>query len=115
MRTSAWLDPPDARSKYNRQTMKIATWNVNGIRARHSQFVEFAAAEKPDVICLQELKAKVEQIPQTCAIEGYTCYWHGGGAYSGVALIISRDFAPEVEFTHPEFDTEHRIVQAQIE
>ena len=94
--------------------MKIATWNVNGIRARHEQFAQWATAEKPDVICLQELKAKPEQIPQTCSIEGYSCYWHGGGSYSGVALHVRSSFASEVAFTHPEFDQENRIVQAQI-
>ncbi|HEX7707550.1 MAG TPA: exodeoxyribonuclease III [Thermoanaerobaculia bacterium] len=95
--------------------MKIATWNVNGIRARHEQFAAWAASEKPDVICLQELKAKVEQIPQTCLIEGYTCYWHGAGAYSGVGLHIRKEFAADVTHTHPDFDFETRIVQAQIE
>jgi exodeoxyribonuclease-3 len=95
--------------------MKVATWNVNGIRARHEQFAQWASVEKPDVICLQELKAKLDQIPQTCSIEGYTCYWHGAGAYSGVALHVRREFAPEPVFTHPEFDLETRIVQAQIE
>jgi exodeoxyribonuclease-3 len=94
--------------------MKIATWNVNGIRARHEQFIEFVATEKPDVICLQEIKAKIEQVPQTCSIEGYTCYWHGAGGYSGVALHIRRGFSGEPVYTHPEFDTETRIVQAQI-
>lgn len=95
--------------------MKIATWNVNGIRARHEQFAAFAAAEQPDVICLQEIKAKLDQIPQSCSIEGYTCYWHGAGGYSGVGLHVRRAFAPEVEYTHPDFDHETRIVQAQIE
>jgi len=95
--------------------MKVATWNVNGIRARHEQFAEWAMAEKPDVICLQELKAKLEQIPQTCSIEGYTCYWHGAGAYSGVGLHIRTEFAADAAFTHPDFDHETRIVQAQIE
>ncbi|HUP60050.1 MAG TPA: exodeoxyribonuclease III [Thermoanaerobaculia bacterium] len=95
--------------------MKIATWNVNGIRARHEQFAQWAASEKPDVICLQELKAKLDQIPQSCSIEGYTCYWHGAGAYSGVGLHVRTGFAPHVEFTHPEFDQETRVVQAQIE
>ena len=94
--------------------MKIATWNVNGIRARGEQFAEWMAAEKPDVVCLQEIKAKVEQVPQACFHEGYTCYWHGAGGYSGVALHVRRDFALEVEFTHPPFDLETRIVQAQI-
>ena len=95
--------------------MKIATWNVNGIRARHEQFASWAAAEKPDVICLQEIKAKLDQIPQTCSIEGYTCYWHGAGGYSGVGLHIRDGFARDVTCTHPQFDQETRIVQAQIE
>jgi exodeoxyribonuclease-3 len=95
--------------------MKIATWNVNGIRARHEQFVAWTAAEQPDVICLQEIKARLDQIPQTCSVEGYTCYWHGAGGYSGVALHVRTGFAEKPEFTHPSFDTETRIVQAQIE
>jgi exodeoxyribonuclease-3 len=95
--------------------MKLATWNVNGIRARHEQFVQWAAAEQPDVICLQEIKAKLDQIPQACSIEGYNCYWHGAGGYSGVGLHVRRGFADGVEFTHPSFDLETRIVQAQIE
>ncbi len=95
--------------------MKIATWNVNGIRARHEQFAQWAAVEKPDVICLQEIKAKIDQIPQACSIEGYTCYWHGAGGYSGVGLHVRTEFARDAVFTHPHFDTETRIVQAQIE
>jgi len=95
--------------------MKIATWNVNGIRARHEQFPDWVKVEQPDVICLQEIKAKLEQIPQTCTVEGYTCYWHGAGGYSGVGLHVRREFASDPQFTHPEFDNETRIVQAQIE
>lgn len=95
--------------------MKVATWNVNGIRARHEQFPQWASEAKPDVICLQEIKAKLDQIPQSCAVEGYTCYWHGAGGYSGVAMHVRREFAENVTFTHPEFDHETRIVEAQIE
>jgi exodeoxyribonuclease-3 len=94
--------------------MKIATWNVNGIRARTAQFVEWVAAEKPDIVCLQELKASIQQVPESCTIEDYTCYWHGAGAYSGVALHVRRAFAEQPVFTHPSFDSETRIVQAQI-
>ena len=94
--------------------MKVATWNVNGIRARHEQFTAFVAAEQPDVICLQEIKAKIDQVPQSCSIDDYSCYWHGAGGYSGVALHIRRGFAEQPEFTHPDFDVETRIVQAQI-
>ena len=96
--------------------MKIATWNVNGIRARHTQFSDWVAAEQPDVICLQEIKAKIDQIPETvCNLEGYTCYWHGAGGYSGVALHVRRPSFPDQPlFSHPEFDHETRIVQAQL-
>jgi len=95
--------------------MKIATWNVNGIRARHEQFLEFVERERPDVVCLQELKAKLDQVPASiCSLNGYWCYWHGAAAYSGVGLHLRRDtFAEEPKFSHPDFDHETRIVQAQ--
>ena len=43
--------------------MKIATWNVNGRRARHAQLLAWTAEERPDVLCLQEIKATPDQIP----------------------------------------------------
>ncbi len=94
--------------------MKILTWNVNGIRARNAQFVDFVVTEQPDVVCLQEIKASIPQVPETCNVDGYTCYWHGAGGYSGVAMHVRRGFAEQPSFTHPPFDHETRIVQAQI-
>ena len=96
--------------------MKIATWNVNGVRAREQQLQEFIAAEQPDVLCLQEIKATIDQLPMwLCDIEGYSCYWHGGKGYSGVALHVRRSTIPErPEFVHPEFDYENRIVTARL-
>jgi exodeoxyribonuclease-3 len=98
--------------------MKIATWNVNGIRARETQFNDWVAAEQPDVICLQELKASTAQIPPSiCDLNGYWCYWHGsvGKAYSGVGLHLRREtFPQQPDFTHPAFDNETRIVEASI-
>lgn len=96
--------------------MKIATWNVNGIRARETQFVDWVAAEQPDVVCLQEIKASLAQVPQAiCDLNGYWCYWHGGKGYSGVGLHLRRDTFPEQpQFTHPEFDLETRIVEARV-
>ena len=43
--------------------MRLATWNVNGIRARQVQFSEWVERDQPDVICLQELKAAPAQVP----------------------------------------------------
>lgn len=97
--------------------MKIATWNVNGIRARGAQVLELVERDRPDVICLQELKARPDQVPEALtALSGYTCHWHGGGPYSGVALHV-RDglFSRPPAFTHPPFDFENRIVQATID
>jgi len=96
--------------------MKIATWNVNGIRARDAQLQEFIEREQPDVLCLQELKASVDQLPVwLCQIEGYWCYWHGGKGYSGVGLHVRKDACrDQPEFQHPSFDYEHRIVIASL-
>ena len=97
--------------------MKIATWNVNGIRARHAQVLELIEQHHPDVLCLQELKATPEQVPESlCNLSGYWCYWHGARAYSGVGLHLRKErFAGQPLFTHPEFDHETRIVQVDVE
>ncbi len=95
---------------------RIATWNVNGIRARHAQVQEWMARDRPDVVCLQEIKATTDQIPaMLCEMEGYWCYWHGGKGYSGVSLHVRQDFAAARPlFAHPAFDFENRIVTAAI-
>ena len=92
--------------------MKIGTWNVNGIRARQAQLQEWIARERPDVVCLQEIKASQDQVPTAlCEMEGYWCYWHGSKGYSGVGLHVSKSLAPERPlFSHPAFDYESRIV-----
>jgi exodeoxyribonuclease-3 len=92
--------------------MKIATWNVNGIRARQGQLLDWLAAEKPDVVCLQEIKASIDQLPfELVDVEGYWSYWHGGKGYSGVALLLSKSLVGALPAcTHPGFDFEQRIV-----
>jgi exodeoxyribonuclease III len=95
--------------------MKIATWNVNGIRARQAQFCDWLERDRPDVVCLQELKAEPGQIPDACKVADYHTFWHGMRAYSGVSLHIRKSaFAAAPVFTHPAFDMESRIVQAQF-
>src|SRR5689334_8467802 len=70
--------------------MRIATWNVNGFRARQAQFAEWLARDRPDVVCLQELKAERTQIPELPGLADYDTYWHGLRAYSGVALHVRK-------------------------
>ena len=95
--------------------MKIATWNVNGIRARGAQLCEWLERDRPDVVCLQELKATPEQVPDACKALDYHVYWHGARAYSGVSLHVNKALAEGAPaFTHPEFDMETRIVQVAL-
>ena len=95
--------------------MKIGTWNVNGIRARQAQVQEWVERERPDVVCLQEIKASPDQVPAAlCEMEGYWCYWHGEKGYSGVALHVSKTLHPDrPAFSHPAFDYENRIVTVE--
>src|SRR5512143_2625424 len=96
--------------------MKIATWNVNGIRARYAQLCEWIARDRPDVICLQEIKATPDQVPAIQGeLEDYWCYWHGEKAYSGVGLHIRKDFcSARPTYLHPPFDMENRAVTVQL-
>ncbi|MDT0676985.1 exodeoxyribonuclease III [Autumnicola musiva] len=71
--------------------MKIATYNVNGINARLHVLLRWLKATKPDVVCLQELKAPNEKFPEKAIIDaGYNAIWHGQKQWNGVA-ILARD------------------------
>jgi exodeoxyribonuclease III len=96
--------------------VKVATWNVNGIRARQAQVLEWIAAEQPDVVCLQEIKASLDQLTfELRDIEGYWGHWHGGKGYSGVALLFAKSFAdPCPAIMHPLFDFEQRVCTATV-
>ena len=96
--------------------MKLITWNVNGVRARQAEVIELLRKEEPDVLCLQETKASPEQVPaHVREVAGYWSYWHGFKGYSGVALLVSKDFCDEApNFEHPGFNMENRIVTANI-
>jgi exodeoxyribonuclease-3 len=96
--------------------LKIGTWNVNGIRAREAQVLDWIDREKPDVVCLQEIKAPPARVPASlCGLEGYHCLWHGASAYSGVALHVRRALVDErPSFVHPDFDVETRIAVVEV-
>ena len=96
--------------------MKIATWNVNGMRARQGGAVAWLAAERPDIVCLQEIKASLDQLPfELRDVEGYWSIWHGEKGYSGVALLVSQQLAVvEPSLEHPVFDFEQRIATVDV-
>lgn len=74
--------------------MKIATYNVNGIKARLPRLIEWLDETRPDIVCLQELKSSDETIP-TADVEaaGYGAVWHGQKGFNGVA-ILARGIEP---------------------
>jgi exodeoxyribonuclease-3 len=96
--------------------LTVATWNVNGIRAREEQFLAWLARDLPDVVCLQEIKAPPEKLSERlCELAGYRCYWHGAGGYSGVGLHVRSELAAAgAAYDHPGFDHETRIVTADL-
>lgn len=96
--------------------VKVLTWNVNGIRARQHELGTLIEAEQPDIVCLQEIKAAPDKVPELLMnAGGYWCYWHGAGGYSGVALLVRHSFFTEPPaFSHPSFDMETRIVVAEL-
>jgi len=96
--------------------VKIATWNVNGIRARQGELLAWLAAERPSVVCLQEIKASLDQLTfELRDIEGYWAFWHGQKGYSGVGMLISKALAVvEPSIAHPAFDFEQRIATLDV-
>jgi exodeoxyribonuclease-3 len=68
--------------------VRIATYNVNGVNARLPVLLRWLAGTKPDVACLQELKAPQERFPLDAIREaGYHALWHGQKAWNGVAVL----------------------------
>ena len=74
--------------------MKIATFNVNGVNGRLPVLLRWLGEAKPDVVCLQELKAPQEKFPDAAIrAAGYHALWHGQKSWNGVA-ILARDAMP---------------------
>ena len=97
--------------------MKIATFNVNGINGRLPVLLRWLAASKPDIVCLQELKAPDEKFPEAAIREaGYGAIWHGQKSWNGVA-ILARDAVPtEIRRGLPgDADDSHsRYIEAEV-
>ncbi|HEU0220766.1 MAG TPA: exodeoxyribonuclease III [Paracoccaceae bacterium] len=97
--------------------MKIATFNINNINRRLPNLLNWLAASRPDIVCLQELKATDRQFPRA-AIEdaGYGAVWRGQPAWNGVA-ILARDAEPvltRTELPGNPSDTQCRYIEAAV-
>jgi len=96
--------------------MKLATWNVNSIKVRLPQLLEWLSASRPDVLCLQELKAEETKFPRSdLEAAGYACAVSGQKTYNGVA-ILSRGPLADVVAGVPGFpDEQRRVIAATVQ
>ena len=96
--------------------MKLATWNINSIRARLEHVLSWLEAEQPDVLCMQETKVEDDDFPSDeLQMLGYAVAMTGQPAYNGVA-IASRLPMKEIQigFIDPAPDAEPRLIAATV-
>jgi exodeoxyribonuclease-3 len=97
--------------------VKIATFNINNVNRRLDVLLAWLAAARPDVVCLQELKAIDRMFPRSALEEaGYGAVWRGQSAWNGVA-ILARDAQPVLtRETLPgdDADTQARYIEAAV-
>jgi exodeoxyribonuclease-3 len=98
--------------------MKIATFNINNIRKRLRNLISWLSDTKPDVVCLQELKATDNHFPESAiAAAGYSAVWRGQSAWNGVA-ILSRGRPPVLVcdcLPGDPADTQARYIEAAVD
>jgi len=96
--------------------MKLATYNLNGIRARLPRLLEWLEREQPDIVALQELKCADEALPiADIEAAGYGAVWHGQKGFNGVAILAKGD-QPElrrVGLPGDPDDTHSRYIEAE--
>jgi exodeoxyribonuclease-3 len=97
--------------------MKIASFNINNVNKRLANLLAWLREARPDVVCLQELKAADAEFPKA-AIEkaGYGAIWHGQKSWNGVA-ILARDAEPIVtrtELPGDSNDAQARYIEAAV-
>lgn len=96
--------------------MKIVAWNVNSLKVRLPQLLDFLATRNPDVVCLQETKLEDHNFP-LAEIEaaGYQVVFSGQKTYNGVA-ILSKASLSDVQIGIPDFaDEQKRVIAATVD
>ena len=105
----------------NTVCMKIATWNINGIKARHNNLIAWLKEAQPDIACLQEIKSVDENFPRE-EIEnlGYNLETHGQKTFNGVALLSKLPFdevnrgLPGLDGQPDESDEQARFIEGMF-
>ncbi|MCU0898762.1 MAG: exodeoxyribonuclease III [Burkholderiales bacterium] len=93
--------------------MKIATWNVNSLKVRLPHLLDWFAAARPDVVCLQEIKMEDDKFPRAeIEAAGYQAVWSGQKTYNGVAIVSKVPLA-DVQAGIPGYaDEQRRVITA---
>jgi len=97
--------------------MKIATYNVNGVNGRLPVLLRWLGETRPDIVCLQELKAPQEKFPEEAIREaGYHALWHGQKSWNGVAILARSGEPIEVRRVLPgdPEDSHSRYIEATV-
>jgi exodeoxyribonuclease III len=98
--------------------MKIATFNVNGVKGRMPRLLEWLAEAEPDIACLQEIKTGDATFPaEPIRAAGYEVLWHGMPRHHGVAILASAGVPREVRRGLPgdDADGQARYLEAQLD
>jgi exodeoxyribonuclease III len=103
-------------------SLRIATYNVNGIKARLPRLCEWLSETQPDIACLQEVKSEEAGIPmRDIEAAGYHGIWHGQKGFNGVAILARNGMPvtetmrglPEIRDDDPE-DVQSRYIEADV-
>lgn len=97
--------------------MKIATFNINGVKARLPRLKEWLAETRPSIACLQEIKSQDENFPASEFEElGYQLIWHGQKSFNGVAILADGEMPVEVQRGLPgdPEDEQARYLEADV-
>ena len=99
--------------------MKIVTYNLNGIRARLPRLIEYLDEQKPDALCLQEIKCADDAFPiNDIRAAGYDGVWHGQKGFNGVAILTPAGAAPpalrRTGLPGDPDDTHSRYIEAEV-
>ncbi|HRX37602.1 MAG TPA: exodeoxyribonuclease III, partial [Aestuariivirga sp.] len=95
--------------------MRIATWNVNSIKARFPTVLEVLQAIDCDVVCLQELKCETDAFPYMELEEaGWHCEVHGQKSYNGVAILSKHPLEDVKKGLSTMEDDQARFIEALV-
>lgn len=98
--------------------MKIATYNINGVNGRLPVLLRWLDDAKPDIVCLQELKAPQDKFPQQALADaGYNAVWQGQKMWNGVAILTKDREIVQVRNTLPgdQKDYQSRYIEAIVD